>query len=341
MKKHFSNIDVLKGICIMIVIFEHAKWPYDTWKRILMPFWDRFAIPCFMVISGYVFSHSYSSCKSLKDYYFNRRFIKKVLRYLIPFTIAFLIELLAFFILNNTSILDSLNITIKTNLSTFLTIPQIIKGYLTGGYGPGNYYTPVIIQLVIIFPFLYLLIKKLEFKGLIVSFLLCLASEWWQYYFAIPNSIYRLLIFRHIFTICFGIYIYLGYWKRNKLLNLISIIIGLIYITAHAYYDFTPIFFSPNWAGVNFIAALFFAPIAGTLVLNKKIRCKPLENIGKASYHIYLTQMVYYYFVKYSYVSSFVPNQILYFIISEITCVIFGYVLYLLCDKFIKMIILL
>ena len=39
---------------------------------------------------------------------------------------------------------------------------------------------------------------------------------------------------------------------------------------------------------------MFVVPVMIWLLNNKKIRCYPLEIIGKASYHIFLVQMVYY-----------------------------------------------
>lgn len=327
MNKHFTNIDVLKGICIVIVIIEHAHWPSNIYYNFLFPIWDRFAIPCFMVISGYVYSHSFSKNESIKEHYSNK-LIPRLLRYLIPYTTAIIIEFLAIYIITKFDLLNLLNISIKSNLNEQLSFTSILKTYFTGGYGPGNYYTPVIMELTILFPYINKFIKKYRFKGLILAFIFCLCSELWQYYFHIPNEIYRLLVFRHMFTICFGIYVYLGYWKQNKLLNVLSLLTGLTYILAHSYLGFTPYFFNRGWADVCFVSCLFYAPIAGFLIKKEDIKFKPLEKIGKASYHIYLTQMVYYYFVKYEYVSLIIPNKLVFALLSIIICTFCGYIFY-------------
>ena len=36
-RNHF--IDVLKGICIIIVVFTHASWPDAQRLKLLFPFW--------------------------------------------------------------------------------------------------------------------------------------------------------------------------------------------------------------------------------------------------------------------------------------------------------------
>ena len=336
MTKHYRNIDFLKGLCIIIVVIEHSKWSSTIWKNGLFPIWDRFAIPCFMVISGFVYTKSFLKKDSIKEYYSIKNLIHKLFRYLIPFAIAYTLEILVYFIINKTNVMNYFGYYPQSDISARISILVIIKNFFTGGYGTGNYYTPVILQLVLCFPLLYMLIKKNEHKGLIISFFLCLLSEVLQYFFGIPNSIYRLLILRHMFAICFGIYISLGYYKKNILLNVVSAIIGLTYIIFHSYFGFTPFFFNRNWADVNFIACLFFAPLVALLIEDAKLTFRPLEEIGKASYHIYLTQMVYYWAVKKEIMINIIHNNYLYALFNVIICVLVGYLFYLFDNEIIR-----
>ena len=210
---------------------------------------------------------------------------------------------------------------------------MILDGLIRSGYGPGNYYTPVLVQLVLFFPVIYFFMKKFEYKGLIASAAFCFLSELWQYWFKIPKTVYRLLIFRHMMTICFGVYLALGLYKKNKVLNIVSMIIGFVYIVAHSYYKWTPVFFNSGWADVNFVACLFYIPIIAYLIGKEDLHFKPLETIGKVSFHIYLTQMFYYNFMKKDIFIRILGSQYLWCLISVVTCLTFGLLFYFFENK--------
>ena len=71
---------------------------------------------------------------------------------------------------------------------------------------------------------------------------------------------------------------------------------------------------------------LFIVPIFGFLV-GKNIKFAPLEKIGKASYNIFLTQMVYYCYL-YGKIKEFLVNVYLNAVVSIAICVIVGIVFY-------------
>lgn len=338
MRKHYRNIDVLKGICIIIVIIEHSKWDRAIWKAGLFPFWDRIAIPCFMVISGFVYAKSIEE-KTLREAYDPKLIFRKLKRYLIPFLFVYLLETSVYYLASTEAVrsflFERLHFQFSTDPLEKLTLSTFFGEMIKGGYGPGNYYTPVLIQLVFLFPLIYFFMKKYEYKGLIASAVLCFLSELWQYYFKIPRTVYRLLIFRHIMTICFGIYLALGLYKKNKALNLVSLVIGFIYIVAHSYYKWTPAFFNNGWADVNFVACLFYIPIIAYLIGKEDLHFKPLETIGKASFHIYLTQMCYYNFMKKDIMIRFLKSQYLWCLFSVLVCVSAGLLFYY-CENMIR-----
>ena len=311
MQKHYRHIDVLKGISILIVIIEHAKWDRAIWLKGLFPFWDRIAIPCFMVISGFVYALSMNE-KTIKEYYSRKNVSHKLNRYLFPFLFIFLLEHLIYLVMSKQEILLFLSERFQYDFSTEVSgkfLPfQLFKALITGSYGPGNYYTPVLVQLVLLFPLLYMLINKFRYKGLALSALFCLCAELWQYSIGLPRTVYRNLILRHIMTICFGIYLSLGYYKKNKVLNILSMAAGFSYIIAHSYYRWTPAFFNNGWADVNFVACFFFCPVIAFFIGRNEVHFKPLEYLGKASYHIYLTQMMYYNFIKREIMISYIGN---------------------------------
>lgn len=283
-----------------------------------------------MVISGFVYSKSIEN-KTLQDTYSFHELFRKFKRYLIPFATVYAVELLIYFVCGIPSVQNLLlkifHFQFDSNPWNHLAFPSIFVHFLSGGIGPGDYYTPMIIQLILLFPLLYYFIRKYQYKGLIISFISCFVFELIQYVFHIPNSIYRLLVFRHLLPICFGIYLSLGLYQRNKVLNMLSLLIGFIYILAVNYHDMIPSFFNRSWSDVNFMSCLFYLPIIA-FILSKQITFKPLEQIGKASYHIYLIQMLYYNFVKKSILIKFLKNQFLWCTLSLLICVLIGFAFY-------------
>lgn len=327
MKKRYHNIDFIKGICILIVIIEHSSWPDSIWLKGLFPFWDRIAVPCFMVISGFVNAKSIEGL-TIKEAYEKTRIARKLKRFLVPYSFAFIIEIFAYWLFSRgfmSKLISNLEIS---DISAKLTISNVIKSFLTGGFGPGSYYTAVIFQFIFIFPLLFFFIKKHKFKGLVFSFFFCFLTELWQYYYSIPNSVYRILIFRHLLAICYGIYLSLGLFRNNKLLNCLSLISGFVYIFLHSYLRITPFFFRANWADVNFVACLFFMPIIEKLINNTELKNKKIESIGIASYHVYLTQMVYFNFAKKDFLIRIIKSQYLWCICNLLICVLVGLAFY-------------
>ena len=55
-RNHF--LDVLKGICILLVILNHFEWEKEQALHLLFPFWMNPAVPIFMIISGFLFGVS-------------------------------------------------------------------------------------------------------------------------------------------------------------------------------------------------------------------------------------------------------------------------------------------
>ena len=57
--KRNQFIDVIKGICILLVILTHFDWIEAERLKCFFPYWMNPAVPIFMIISGYVFTESY------------------------------------------------------------------------------------------------------------------------------------------------------------------------------------------------------------------------------------------------------------------------------------------
>lgn len=133
-KKRETHLDVYKGLCILFIILTHYDLAESERLHLLFPFWVGMAVPIFMVISGYVYSLSYdSSVFAIGKMYSIKELSCKILRFIIPYSLVWLVE-----------------ITLKIlYLKEPISVGLVAKSFLGGGFGPGTYYTPVMIQIVI------------------------------------------------------------------------------------------------------------------------------------------------------------------------------------------------
>ena len=144
-KKRNYAVDILKFICIILVIMTHSGFSDEQRLILGFPFWIDMAIPIFMIISGYLWTKSNikSNRYTIKELYNIKFLIKKALRFIIPFFVALIIEEVVIGVYNNQ-----------------FDIKSVIKNFIIGGQGPGSYYTPIMLQFILLFPLIYLCMKK-------------------------------------------------------------------------------------------------------------------------------------------------------------------------------------
>ena len=201
------------------------------------------AVPIFMIISGMTLSMSFEK-RRITDFtlaYSPALLIQRIAAYSIPWIAICFVELAACIV------------------SKKYSIVQWLFQMICGGYGPGSYYFPLLIQLTLIFPIIY---------------------------------------FRYIFCISVGCYTFFGRSKARKSVVLLSIAIGFAYICLVNYFDYRPIIFT-NWTSTSCIASLYVAPIIFLILRKKEstIKLNFLQKIGQCSYEIFLVQMAYFWVI--------------------------------------------
>ena len=122
----------------------------------------------------------------------------------------------------------------------------------------------------------------------------------------------------------YGCYLAIGTYKRHRLISIVSFVIGIAYICGFKYIGLTPVI-TKYWTGTSMWACLYIIPLSSPLILNKA-KNKYLETLGKASYDIFLVQMVYYNGAGLMY--KYVENRLLQLLINIIVCVSVGLVFY-------------
>lgn len=308
-----SSIDLLKGIAIILVVITHYSWTYDERMKMFFPFWVDMAIPIFMIISGYVYSQSFErkNVQTFEEAYLPANLADKIIRFTIPFAISYIIE-----------------IVLQLITGRYKGIVYSLMIFLCGGDGPGSYYYPVMIQFVFIFPIMYFIIKKCKYGFYVCIFLNLVYEFLFQFIYGMDENYYRLLVFRYIFCIAVGIVLACNdnkSWKKMSWLvsQIITLIVGILYIIVYRY-EGKQLYVFRYWTGTSFLASLYIVPIAfmGKRFIKRVIHFKPLEIIGRASYDIFLVQMIYYLFADYVY--NRVTNRNWQVIVSVLVCIVGG-----------------
>ena len=283
------NLDFLKGLMIILVIITHSSFAVS--HRDNSPFFSivvDMAVPVFMIISGFVNTASGEKWNG-KVFYDKDRLLKKLLRIALPFLPIAIIMTVYRIVRGNDSLIS------------------IIYSIVFQRWGPGGYYPVMMIQFIILFPLLYRV--SMTKAGCTIVLLVNIISE---YVFSSGRNmtgiigtviigIHRIIIFRYLGFIVAGILLYRCKDKLNILWCVVFSTFGLICVLALNYLfpdkifslwrtTSLPVVF---WA-LSWVIALLLFPVP-----KEKINhiYKIIETIGKSSYHIMLTQMVYYHLI--------------------------------------------
>jgi peptidoglycan/LPS O-acetylase OafA/YrhL len=314
-----NRIDIIKGLAIISVTILHTLSTKNL-TSIYTTFLLKQTIPLFMLVSGYVFTLSYKDrgIADLKNCYNLNIFKKRIKRLYFPFLVIFLLELLLS----------------KVFLSKSLNATFVIGNLILGGFGPGSYYPVIMFQFLFIIPIIYIIsYKKLNYS---IPFFL-IVGVFFEYFtnsVGLDENIYRLLIGRYIFAIALGSYLALNQNKMNKILLYIGSILSMIYIYASIYLNFHilgHIDWLPQQAPAYFYTALLF--IIGMNFLQKRTGFifTTLAELGKASWHIFLIQMLFFWAIFHGailHMFGLQHDSSYLIIINVMACLILGYIFY-------------
>lgn len=277
------TLDVLKGLAILFVIVTHLGWEDTDRLRLGFPFWIEMAVPIFMLITGYVQAASYVRSGGITRTSLKDKIRKSLIRYTVPYVLTYGLELLFF--------VAYTFYTAKT--ITAANVWDFFLKFFQGGWGPGSYYYPVLVQITFLFPCIYLVVDKLRGKGVLLLAGINVLYEIIKLAWGINDATYRMLAFRYIFLLAVGCYFY----KQrecafNRCALAASALGGGIYITAVNYLGVVPLIFT-QWTSTCMVSSLWVVPLVYG-VTKMQVRCRLLEKIGSASYAIFLTQMVWF-----------------------------------------------
>ena len=279
-------IDYIKAICMIAVVFLHCELSGYYSLYLCFPFWLWLPVPAVMMVSGYTFSMSFSKHNtSIKQYYSPKALLKKYSRYLLPVFPIYIIRVI------KNIVVDKESISLLKIIGNF---------FLFGNSGPGSYYVPCLLVLVIVFPLIYLLIKRGGGTGLLVLMLVNIVYDAVYSLVRLPYDVYRNIFFQYLFAVSCGCYINIYGYRIKKIFLLIAAIVGAVYILAVSYLAWIPVIIQ-NRATTAWPVCFWVLCFVGfVLIYHKtfKISVKLIHSIlmrlGQASYHIFCIQLLWF-----------------------------------------------
>ena len=303
-ERNFFQIDLLKALMIVFVIIDHAIG-YSNYRGLGFELWERMSIPVFLIILGFNMGKSFQRQgeQSLKKLYSWNYFKKKLLRYVFPYAIFYIVSTTVGFLIYGASFPD------RFAENWFLEYILLQKSLLEG---PANWFIPILFQSILLMPLLY----KLFTKKPVLTLIGCFAIEASMYLFLCfyigpitsIEAFLREIPFREL-ILCYLSAFGMGIWfsqnhnlfsKRNLFVWIIFPF-SLIYMIAWDFFGFRlqingSDFVRGDYNYLTFIyAALIFLIVLQLVPKNpKNVFAKAISPIGKATFHIYLTQDLYY-----------------------------------------------
>ncbi|MHB1416506.1 MAG: acyltransferase family protein [Chloroflexota bacterium] len=278
------RIDILKGLAIAAVLVQHSL-DRSMLQAIGGSMYALQAVGVFMIIAGYNSASSYArhNVNSIADGYRWSVMSRSLSRLMLPYLLIWAVE------------------AVLAGPSGASSVGDYVVYFVTGGWGWGAYFMPVIVLHVLLFPFVYRLGQRAPKWLLPMALALDLAFEAIVYVVHLQGlpaePLYlRFLYPRYLFAIALGVWLATG--RRSRKAIFIAGALSGVYVAALEYggvqVPMDMVWASRAapavpWALACVVAGLLFLPrLSGHPVW------RGLAAAGRASYHTFLIQSVYF-----------------------------------------------
>lgn len=284
-KSRVYIIDILKVICCFFVFRIHMGGVTHIAEQIVFT-----AVPIFIFLTSYNYTQSaYSRNElTLQKAYRPARIIGKIARLYIPYAVFSICQVI-----------------LIATLDAGYPTGNIVLSAFFGGYGPGNYYLVLMLQVILIFPLMLALTRKHPnitlISCLIIYFvyhiILCFAFPDNLHDVTSPGGIInKWTVFKYIFLIECGIYFYHKCDKFKWWIFLLIMCADIIpFILANT--TNLPTMYTRG-IPLHFIT---FGMIGLLLKYFKKLSLGKFNSIiaycGNATWHIFLFQQLYFWLI--------------------------------------------
>lgn len=253
----------------------------------------KFAVSFFLMISGFMLTVSLEkTAHPVKDWYRPCVLLPRILRFYLPFIPVLIIGLLIQIFLKDMT----------------YDLHGIAKRFFLGGFAPGSYYIVVMVQFMFLFPFLYLIVKRWQGKGIV--FLLLITLLWDLFatcWMPISDKSYKFCALRLIPQIALGIYAKLTEFKKRPLLHWGMFLMGLCCYLLLDFSSWNRLSVFYQWKTSCLFVAVFLYPlVVYFLSVFQRVSypdsafSRSIITFSNATYHIFLVQMLYYNMIGYA-----------------------------------------
>jgi peptidoglycan/LPS O-acetylase OafA/YrhL len=293
MRKHFQQIDILKGLAILAVLLLHSltrEQLMDSYA--VFHIWQ--AVPVFMVVMGVNLGLSYGS-KSLHfgQLYSAHYFSKKAARIVLPLLVMYIVALVAGYTWQQLFDRDVYTLGWK-NLIGVLPVS-----------GKGNYFITLLLQSLLLLPLIGYSFNRWPVATSVLLVMLeivfqLLATQ--VSYFENDSYLYDAAFFRYLSAIVLGLWLARMMEKPLLRYGWPLLVLGLgsgVYLYLLQYQQLTLLPFREAWQS----QVLLTFPYAALLVYlciktfpqqSGFVVWRVLAYVGQASYHIFLAQVLYF-----------------------------------------------
>ncbi len=289
---YYPQLDVLKGLAVIGVVFTHAV-SLSNQYRVFGVFHVSQAVPVFITIMALnlgLSSKNASGDRSVWQHYGRRS-----RRVLVPFALAAVVSVglatARWLLYSESPTLGVLN----------------LLGYLPSG-GPGNYFIPMLVALTLVGPVLYRLYRRTPVLTVTVMIGVDVGFELAAH--LLPSSLgsavaYAVNPLRVLGAFAIGLWLSDGFEllsRRNLWILLAGAVVSVSYLVSVQLGWRAP-WIVEAWQPMNVLAYPYSALLvmAGMRYLpakDLKAAWRPLASIGRASWHVFLTQMLYFGFAS-------------------------------------------
>lgn len=319
MKKRFQQIDVLKGGAILAVILLHSLTkPQLLQTYAVYHIWQ--AVPVFLILMGVNLGLGLKYNDTNQELLYSLEyFSKKASRIILPFLFIFLFSFLLGLVWQK---LYQVNVIEFSNDTYFGKLPVS---------GKGNYFITLLFQFILLQPLIgfsftrHPIYTTIGLVLLEVAFLIISKSF---HLFDSQTYLYSAALPRYFSALAYGLwiarFIQQPFKLRPLLLLIVSGILGATYLYTVTYTKVSIPIVYQSWISQNVLSFGYPAALVLLVILllpakSNNILLGTIAKLGQASYHIFLTQVVYF---------GLISN---YYNISQnlIICVALGYLFFL------------
>ncbi|MDP4127969.1 MAG: acyltransferase [Bacillota bacterium] len=300
-----KEINYLRGFAVLAVIAIHTSGYFTEIPHfnalVLVNLWidvfSQFAVPLFILISGFVLAMKYQSKFSLMTFY------QKRVRSIIP---QYLIFSVAYTAVNDWDVMRSNSLANNVRL--------LLRHILHSDASYHLWFFSIIIQLYILYPLIikiYTFFKQNNRAELLLAVLLIVQTLWMEGLHTTYFGALKINFIAYLFYFSMGIYSWDHFerlrnsgksltpmfWVTSIVLTIgasFPIIIGLT--TGYRYSAIPPYFFmGPEliYPFLRLAAFLLFFNLARNLIGHRSILAKVISNLGTYSFGIYLIHIFF------------------------------------------------